>query len=217
MTSRPLCKFLILFFSSLAWANPAPSEHEKGPAPVVFAITEAGSEIKIPSAILPAIEAGGTNPSGTFSFFPVKVRLREKNSGVLKAPEILLEFPKGGGEVDLASYLGKVPGTFFIFFELDREKEDLLKVFYVSKARKRRLNDGIWGLGCKKYLDLTGFYNREIFKHGIKVNTTRNRHASVVGGHFIFSSSNSKRLILTQVSFKDSKAPELFCDAPGAD
>ena len=178
-----------------------------------ISLNEVGSEIMLPSQLFKTVEAEINSKVNTFSFFPIKIKLKETNRGVLKQPEILLEFQKGGGEIDLNSYLGQTPGSFNVFFDFEKREYDHTRVFFISRAKKHKLEDGLWGLGCDKFVEITSFFNKTMEKNGIKVNSTRSRHASVLGGHFIFLLNNGKRVILSQVTFKDSGVPDFFCPA----
>ena len=73
--------------------------------------------------------------------------------------------PKGGGEIDLSQVTRDQQGTFRVIFDLgDFEKTDDMKVYFVSEARKRRLQGEIWGVGCSKYLDVTSFVKKKMTK-----------------------------------------------------
>lgn len=141
-----------------------------------------------------------------------RVIFREKNKGILKEPKTVLEFPRGGGEIDLAQMVSGEPGTFYVGFEFPELKEALkTKVFFVSQSRQRRVDGEILGSGCDKVLDVTNSLLSSMQKEGLKVNTTRHRHSSILGGHFIILGETEKNWMITQVTFFDSSRPDLFC------
>lgn len=141
-----------------------------------------------------------------------RVIFKEKNKDVLKNPLMVLEFPRGGGEVDLSHITTETPGTFYLNFEFPEfANVTNTKIFFVSQSRQRKVEGEILGSGCKKVLDVTKAILTAQGKEGIKVNTTRHRHSSVLGGHFIILGESEKNWMITQVTFFDTSRPELFC------
>jgi hypothetical protein len=178
----------------------------------IYKLDETGSDVRVPIKIWTEILGEGKLKADDISFTNIRVRFKEKNPGVLIDPEFIVELPRGGGEIDLFRFVKDRPGTFKIFFDVrNMAHAKKAKVFYVSKARKRKLDDQVWGVGCKKFLDVTDFVLKKSAKDGIEVNTTRSRHLSVLMGHFIFAAD--KRM--AQVTFKDSSQPNLNCDTSG--
>jgi hypothetical protein len=132
---------------------------------------------------------------------------------VLKDPKILIRLPLGGGEIDLSEFTTGVKGTFFVEFDFEEDKDfDSLRVFYVSKAKKRKLDGQLWGGGCKAAFNIKKYYRSHLQKRKFAVNTTDFRHLTTLGGHFVFSSKLKRQVKMAQVTFKDSKNPEYFCD-----
>lgn len=174
----------------------------------IIEFEEQGPDVQIPISIWNQFGAvGGKN---AIVFTTVTVRLKEKNPGVLIDSEIIFKFPRGGGEIDFSKYVkAESAGTFYVFFEFDeipvKEKQ---KAYFVSQARKRKIDDDVWGAGCNKYMDIKNFIYGPGLKTGIEVNTTRNRHLSVLGGTFFFANDNK----VAQVSFKDSTQAQLMCE-----
>ncbi|WP_413580492.1 hypothetical protein [Bdellovibrio sp. HCB288] len=148
-------------------------------------------------------------------FSDVTVFLVDKNPGILKEEAIKFELPRGGGEIDLSQYLNDRQGSFYVGFEFPAFTEATQsKVLFVSRARKRRLGDIIYGAGCNQILDITNKYNLAMKGEGLKVNTTRERHISVLGGTFLFSAEKAGTIYVAQVSFVDPTHKNLFCEAP---
>lgn len=142
----------------------------------------------------------------------VKVFMQEKNKNVLKKPVIGLEFPRGGGEIDLAMMVGAQTGTFFLGFDLPEFANVLSKkVFFISQSRQRKVEGEILGSGCRKILDISTEFFKQTKESGFKINTTRNRHDSILGGHMIFVGETEKNWLLSQVTFFDSSRTDLFC------
>ena len=174
--------------------------------PKVYSLEDSGPDVQIPKKIWSEVKSVGKNDSVTFA--SIKVRMVEKTSGVLVDPEIEITLPRGGGQVDLAKFVRDQRGTFSVFFEPEDQKEDKdLKVYFVSQAKKRKIDDEIWGAGCNKYMDLTAHVMGKPPLNGIEVNTTRNRHLSVLGGSFVFVSGHQ----ISQVGFTDTSQAQLFC------
>lgn len=204
----------------LLLASACESNSRKLDEPRVVEINEIPEETMIPPALWDQIEIkvhpkdGESSQEGTgVLFMPVSVILREKNPGVLVEPALKLEFPRGGGTVDFARYTTGVPGTFYVSFEWpEADKLESLRVWYDSKGRRRKLEDGSWGSGCGRFYELTPKFSSEMKKGGLMVNTTRDRHLTVLGGHFIFSLEKAKQTYVAKITFKDSKKPVLFCE-----
>lgn len=151
---------------------------------------------------------------GGLLFMPVTVILREKNRGVLSHPSLQIELPRGGGLVDLASYTTGMPGSFYVDFTWPEagEKIEDLQIWFDSRARRRKLDDGLWGNGCGVFMNITRGFFLESKKGGLKVNTTRDRHLTVLGGHFLFSYKKEGQVFVGQVTFKDSLKQVLYCE-----
>ena len=149
-------------------------------------------------------------------FDTVTVLLYEKTPGTLVAPSIEITLPKGGGNIDLAKYVNSKPGSFLLSFRVNYgETSESLKVQYVSRARKRRLNNKIYGMGCQSVADLKNYYLKTIEPEGLLLDTTRSLYLSVILGDFIFSYDKDLNTMLTRVSFTDSRQPQLACGYKG--
>lgn len=150
---------------------------------------------------------------GGVLFMPIDVILEEKNRGVLKQSPVKFHLPRGGGTIDLSQVVGDTPGTFFVRFETpDVEDPASLQAWFVSKARRRKIGAEIWGAGCNKYFGITKGLAKAERGGGLKVNTTRDRHVTVLGGHFVFSAKKLSQVFTTQVTFKDPRHPDFYCE-----
>ncbi len=148
-------------------------------------------------------------------FADVTVFLVDKNPGILKDEAMKFELPRGGGEIDLSQYLNNRQGSFYVGFEFPSFTDaKQSKVLFVSRARKRKLGDSVYGAGCNQILDITTKFNLAMQGEGLKVNTTRERHISVLGGTFLFSAEKGDTIYVAQVSFVDPEHKNLFCEAP---
>ncbi len=142
----------------------------------------------------------------------VKVFFNEKNKNVLKKSKLIYEFNRGGGDLDLSSVIGDKPGTFFLKFELPEfENAFQKKAFFISQSRQRKVDGEVLGSGCRIIFDISTELYKQMNEKGIKINTTRDRHDSVLGGHLIFFAESEKNWLLSQVTFFDSKRTDLFC------
>lgn len=191
-----------------------------------IAVDEIPAEIRIPIPLWDLIEGHGPgvsqslNPDtaeprdGGILFTPVDVILTEKNDGVLTHPRIRIQLPRGGGEIDLSRFMGSNTGSFFVNFEFpENDSGGAPRSWFVSRSRKRRVDREVWGAGCNKYMEITdGLARLEKKAGGLKVNTTRQRHLSVLGGHFVFNVKKDSQSYLTQVTFTDANARQLFCE-----
>lgn len=192
-------------------------------------IDEIPDDIKVPIKMWDDIEAdpigiGESRPEvieddekklnrNTILFSPVTVILKEHNPNVLTNSEIRIELPRGGGKIDLSKYTGNSLGSFFVKFEWPEWKEaPEIRSFYVSRARKRKLDGEVYGVGCNKYLEMSSEVAKENSKLGLKVNTTRDRHVTALSGHFVFAIKNGRQIFLSQVTFYDSTNRSLICE-----
>lgn len=146
-------------------------------------------------------------------FVGAKAILREKTPGVLGGSTIEVAGSKSGLTLDFAQILKDDSGTFYLTlipnFEVDAKK---IKVYFVSQARKRRIENQIWGSGCNSFSDITKYFLGELSQGGIPVNVTRFRHASLLGGYFLFvqkEESGAARIAFVRTF--DSRAPYLEC------
>ena len=220
MATRIISFFVSQFFALVILTTVSCGSKE---SPVVdeslkIDMPEISKEVYVPTQIFESIvgvgKEKGHRKTASMVFAPVRVRLIEKTEGLLPQSEILLSFPKGGGEVDFAKYLKKDKGTFAVKFELgDLETGDEQKVYFVSRSKKRKLDDGIYGSGCRTYFNVKNYVQSQSKGEGLIVNVTRDRHASALGGSFIFSSKKDSQTQITQVTFVDSRRPDLFCEA----
>lgn len=185
----------------------------------VRVVDDTPGDFKIPVALWEDIEAQPKHGDemvenkSSIIFAPLRVFLIEKNAGVLVKPRVQVDFPRGGGVLDLSEFTTAVEGSFYFGLEIPGIAGlTNLRVFYLSEARKRKIDGEIYGAGCQTYMDISARLNQEMLKEGLKVNTVRNRHTSVLAGNFILTAQKDKRTLVTQVHIVDSKNSNLLCE-----
>lgn len=145
-------------------------------------------------------------------FIPLKVTFTEKNPGVLKQPAIQYVLPNGGGHIDLSKVVGTVSGSFFVKVEVDLDPKDSPSYWFVSRSKKRRIEGEIWGGGCNTFYSLDKFAEKQLFTGEFLVNTTRDRHVTLLGGSFLFASRKSRDIKIAHLTFSDTTKDQLFCE-----
>jgi hypothetical protein len=152
--------------------------------------------------------------SGEITGSEVNIYLYDKNPGVVIGSAVKIELPKGGGKIDLADYISDVSGSFYFRIEYPAfAGSSAQRVVFQSKARKRRLDEKLWGAGCDQILDITSLFLKTMSKDGLKVNSNRQRHVTVLGGTFFLSAKTEGGFSVAQVTIQDSKHQSLFCEA----
>lgn len=152
------------------------------------------------------------NKPKTIVYGPVHLKLAEKNKGILRESTMLFVMQSGGGELDLSKVVSGQPGSFSLGFDVPiKDKILQTKVFFISQNRQRKVGGEVLGSGCKKVLELSTQFGKLGFLQMLDLNTTRYRHLSVLGGHFLFLVETEKNWIVSQVSFYDSERADLFC------
>lgn len=221
--SKALCYWLLLF-SLAAGANSDSAEHGSSTAvtpvedepPLVeekgtISVHEAPGEVLIPSKIWDIV-FHGEQVKPRLIFVPIRLRLKQKNPEILSQELLTFQFPRGGGELDLSQFVRDKRGSFYVDFEFEHDKSpETSYVFFVSHSRKRKVENEIWGSGCRSFYQIGNYLKMVGKKGGLLVNTTRFRHLSVLGGSFVFVNITGKEVRLAQITFKDSKNSQFFC------
>ncbi len=197
------------------------SEKAKAEGPQVVQIQEMSKEIQLPTklwdVLMDASFQKAVKDVSHFTFSEMKVRLEDKTSGVLSSPSILIDFPKAGGEIDFSKYVVAERGSFKIYFDWDGfSSGSNFKIYYLSQARKRKIDNQIYGSGCREFFNVTDYISNANKKEGLVVNVTKDRHDSALGGYFVFSYKKLQQTFITLVSFYDLKRPDLFCSSISA-
>lgn len=163
---------------------------------------------------------GQTSPEAgakgqTLVFAPLRLKLIEKNHDVLRHPSLQLDFPRGGGRIDLQQWIGDRKGSFFLSLEIP-EIEGLgeERVFFVSGAKKRKLGEEILGSGCRKFFDISKSFLKSRSGEGLKLNTSEDRHISVLAGKFILFGVKDNKKLIAQLTITDSAKKSWLCEEP---
>lgn len=157
-------------------------------------------------------EGEGAAREDSYVFSEVNVILKEKNPGIIRDGAVKIALPRGGGEIDLSHYVLDNQGSFYVSFDFPAFADATgKKVLFISHSRKRKINDQIFGSGCHAFFDITRKFLQDMGKEGLKVNTTRNRHVSVLAGSFILMAKKAGQSYITQVTFTDSGNKNLLC------
>ncbi len=198
------------FLPSRIWrlvTSPGEKTAETGHGNAADSHAAAGKDAKVP-------EVGTKTQPVIFS--PAQIMLIEKNPGVLKWPQIIVQFPLGGGQLDLKDYLTGVVGTFYVRFistSAENEKEVIdPEIFYWSRARKRRIENEVFGSGCNKIVQLSMKKILAEDKQGIKVNTKDHRYLSVLAGHYFFVKRSPKETQVSQIEITNSQIHQHLCE-----
>lgn len=155
----------------------------------------------------------GSTDTQQIIFAPARVYLVEKNEGVLTVPQSILTFARGGGKIDLSDWVSGQVGSFYFGLDIpDIEGLTDLKIYYVSQARKRKIDQEIVGAGCNVFFDITTQFLKAMKGQGLKVNSSKNRHLSVLAGHYILVGKKDKQTLVSQITLTDSKNPSLLCE-----
>ena len=212
----PLIAGSCLFSGLVGCRQHGPTAGDETPDKVIE-VTDNGDEVRMPRQIWALLETEGNEiESASVGTLPVEVRLREKTPGTLFNHSIRLKFPQGGGTIDLADFVAASSGTIKLGIEVAAEPESEIRSFFVSHAKKRRIEGEIWGGGCRSFFEITNLFHSQISPGEFELNLTRARHVSVVGGTFFITARKKKDLWVTQISFRDRQSPHLFCDpVPG--
>lgn len=204
-----------------------PSSIESSEGVKVINVNILPSEVKVPTSLWDLIEGKSLVEKDKIVenreykdlgveetlFLGAKAKLREKTPGILGGSTIEVTGSKSGLTLDFAQFLKGESGTFYLSlnpdFEVDPKK---IKVYFVSQARKRRIENQIWGSGCNSFSDVTSYFLGELSQGGIPVNVTRFRHASLLGGYFLFVQKEESGVArIGFVRTFDSRAPYLEC------
>lgn len=146
--------------------------------------------------------------------FPFKVILTEKTSGVLGEKDYVLQFPPGGGLLDLNRFFFERPvGSFYFKIEWDTKElpYKMAKVYFDSRSKERTLKDGKVGSGCNHYYDLTDYFVNQMKDGGMFLNTSNLRHVSLLTGNYYFLIFKEGVIHMAKLEILDSRHRDLMC------
>lgn len=151
----------------------------------------------------------------------------DSGKGVLTR-SVQYALPRGGGKIDLADVVNPSrAGTFNSYFRwqhsllpaeaLEKQKEGQApgesKVFFVSRARRRKLGSKVYGSGCNQFHDVSDFFQLNLKQYPLELSTLGYSYASVLGGTFVFVHVEKDNLFLGTLTMTDSRFPHLFCES----
>ncbi|OYZ23972.1 MAG: hypothetical protein B7Y39_02835 [Bdellovibrio sp. 28-41-41] len=206
----------------------APAHSEARPAfnGTVLDIRDTPEDFKMPGKLWDIVMTSGAAPAEAgghgggkdeksdtlIVWLPVEVSFTAKVSGILTHDAIQYNLPRGGGTLDLSKITSGDKGTFYLKFNLvEFNNPSAMKVYFVSNAKKRRIDGDVYGAGCNVFFDVTSSFQKSNSGEGIRFNITNNRHISALSGHFIFVQSEKDKVYLSQVEFNDSKNRDYLC------
>ncbi len=144
----------------------------------------------------------------------IRVDLTQKRGGALHENARVVT-PLGGGVVDLAELITPVRGAFFAKIESqleDGKTPDNMRVFYVSRAKRRSLSGDTFGAGCNTWMEVTSFFNKAMHLEGFQLYTADQRYLSVLAGTFVVVSFAKEALSVASLTFTDSRYPQVMCE-----
>ena len=159
-------------------------------------------------------------------YVPIAVHLIEKkdNKGILQSHDHLLYYGAGGGILDLADFVENRRGSYYLKVDFAKAKtegvnenvvkdfsKEVIRVFYLSNSKRRKLGGKISGSGCSKYYDITKFFEKSMKGNGFLLNTTDHLDITALSGSFFFAAQINKTLYISQLSVKDSRFNSLQC------
>jgi hypothetical protein len=147
----------------------------------------------------------------------ISVFMKEKNVGTMTANS-RFQLPHGGGAIDLAGYVKQGKGLFhldFNFDELTDDQANLIKVYFISNAKRFEISGQKFGAGCGKFFDVTDFFHSRIRKGGMELAAADMRYLGQVIGSFVFSYLEPTALHIGSVTFLDTRYPDSHCTFSG--
>ncbi len=146
-------------------------------------------------------------------FMPFKVYLVEKTRGVLGGEHHELVFGDGGGTLDFRDFLTEKEGNLIFGVELNGEilKNQAPHVYFLSNAKRRKIDGTTFGGGCETYMEITEYFSNVMKHDGIAITTLDSRHVLLLAGTFFFGAYVDDKLLLAQLTVKDSRYKSYHC------
>lgn len=173
------------------------------------------SDFKVPKKIFSEIsgqeESSEKSLKPVYIFVPLSVALSADIEVMPKSP-LKVNFPNGGGKIDLKEYLSGT-GSFYMNFPKDQFKNlpELTHLFFISDSPKKNIDHEDFGLGCGFFVDLKNKFNALQDPHFLKFNTTDMRYFHVAVGYYIFVFQEKNTIYLTHLNVIDSRHSENMC------
>lgn len=144
----------------------------------------------------------------------ISVNLVQKRGGALHENARVVT-PLGGGVVDLSELVTPVRGAFFAKIRSQQENghdPENMRVFYVSRAKRRAIGGEDFGAGCNTWMEVTSFFGKAMQGDGFQLYTADQRYLSVLAGTFVVVSFAKEALSVASLTFTDSRYPQVMCD-----
>ncbi len=146
---------------------------------------------------------------------PMSLSLRADKKRVLFETGYRITLGEFGGRIDYSKFVNpKEKGKLFLMFNTNLDKEEIknIKVYYMSSSRKRKIGEDSVGNKCNELLNLTDYFQKEVFANGMALPTAQSRHLSVTAGRFYFILPSAGFAKVSQITFSDSTQTGLVCD-----
>ncbi|MGE0525759.1 MAG: hypothetical protein AB7G93_19220 [Bdellovibrionales bacterium] len=191
---------------------------------VHHAAKESSRDVRLPHALVARIEKeyksyqeklkAGVVPAIKRDLLNTSVELTQDRRGALHE-NTRIATPVGGGVVDLAEVVTPVRGAFHVKIVAKTDKDEPiedLRVFFVSRGKKRRIAGQDFGAGCGKFMDITRYFHKRMADSGFDLYTADQRYVSVLAGTFVLVGFDPETLHVGSVSFTDSRFSDLLCE-----
>jgi len=146
--------------------------------------------------------------------FNVSVEMVQKRPGPL-VENVRVTAPLGGGVVDLSEFVTPLKGSFQVKILATKEDGSApteMQVYFVSKAKQRKIDKETFGSGCNKFMDITAYFASKMSAAGFEVYTAEQRYLSVLGGTFVLVGFEKDDLFVGSLTITDSRYAKLLCD-----
>lgn len=183
-----------------------------------------GRDVKIPKALTKKIEEDYqkflvqqqvlTKQPIRRQLFKISVEMVQRRPGPL-VENVRVTAPLGGGVVDLSEFVTPLKGSFQVKILATKEDGSApteIQVYFVSKAKQRKIDKETFGSGCNKFMDITAYFTSKMSAAGFEVYTAEQRYLSVLGGTFVLVGFEKDDLLVGSLTFTDPRYPNLLCD-----
>ncbi|HMN68236.1 MAG TPA: hypothetical protein PKC28_06820 [Bdellovibrionales bacterium] len=224
---------LALFFAihGFSWASESAEKHESREEAdhttdlADRAAKQSSRDVKLPRALVGRIEKEYreflTKKNAVSEKEPIKrrllnvnVELTQRRAAALHEP-VRIATPLGGGVVDFAEFVTPLRGSFQLRIRPRKDDNADLsdaRVFYVSRAKARKIDGENYGAGCDKYMEITTMFYKKMNQSGFELFTTDQRYLTVMAGTFVIVAFEKDALHVGSVTFTDSRYPERLCE-----
>lgn len=169
--------------------------------------------LKVQHKLNPVTSTGDVEVMGSLQrqLLDLELTLTPKSGKALDRA-IQFKLPTGGGEIDLADIVKGRKGGFDVRMKVSKMPENPeLRLFYISGARRRKIQDEEYGAGCGKWAEMTSWFNTKMSHEALTVYATDQRHISVLAGTWLFAIVSGPELWLGTLTLTDSRNAHLQC------